>query len=240
MRSHVCMCCCSVTQSCLALCNPMDCSTPGITESVTSSSHLILSHPFLLLPSILPSIRVFSNESYLRTRWPKYWIFNFSISPSKEYSGLISFRMDWLDLLENQGTLKSLCQHHGLKASVLQWSAFFMVQLSHPYMSTGKTIALTIWTFVSKVKSLLFNTLSRLITSLVAQMVKCLSALWQTCFQSLGWEDSLEKEMATHTSTLALTISWMEELGAGYYPWGCKESGTNEWLHFYFHFLGRS
>ena len=210
-------------------------------KSVIPSIHLILCLTLLLLPSIFPrSFRIFSNVSVIHLRWPKYWSLSFCISPSKEYSGLISFRMDWLDLLENQGTLKSLCQHHGLKASVLQWSAFFMVQLSHPYMSTGKTIALTIWTFVSKVKSLLFNTLSRLITSLVAQMVKCLSALWQTCFQSLGWEDSLEKEMATHTSTLALTISWMEELGAGYYPWGCKESGTNEWLHFYFHFLGRS
>ena len=127
------------------------------------SSHLILCHPVLLLPSIFPSIRVFSNESVLRIRWPKYWSFCFSISPSNEYSGLISFRMDWLNLLAVQGTLKSLLQHHSSKASILQCSAFFIVQLSHPYMTTGKTIALTRWTFVSKEVSLLFNMLSRLV-----------------------------------------------------------------------------
>ena len=124
------------------------------------SNHLILCHPFFLLPSIFPSIRVFSNESTLHMRWPKYWSFSFSIIPSKEHPGLISFRMDWLDLLAVQGTLKSLLQHHSSKASVLRWSAFFIVQLSHPYMTTGKTIALTRWTFVGKVMSLLFNTLS--------------------------------------------------------------------------------
>ena len=117
------------------------------------SSHLILSHPLLLLPSIFPGIRIFSNESVLHIRWPKYWSFSFSISPSNEYSGLISFRMDWLDLLAVQGTLKSLSPHHSSKASVLQCSAFFIVQLSHPYMTTGKTIALTRWTFVGKVMS---------------------------------------------------------------------------------------
>ena len=121
------------------------------------SNHLILCRPLLLLPSIFPSIRVFSRESVLRIRWPKYWSFNFSISPSNECSGLISFRMDWLDLLAVQGTLKSLLQHHSSKASVLHRSAFFMVQLSHPYMTTGKTTALTRGTFVSKVISLLFN-----------------------------------------------------------------------------------
>ena len=115
------------------------------------SSHLILCHPLLLLPPIPPSIRVFSDESTLRMRWPKYWSFNFSISLSNEYSGLMSFRMDWLDLLEVQGTLKSLIQHHSSKSSILQGSAFFIVQLSHPYMTTGKTIALTRWTFVGKV-----------------------------------------------------------------------------------------
>ena len=120
------------------------------------SSHLILCRPPLLLPPVPPSIRVFSNESTLRMRWPKYWSFSFSISPSNEYSGLISFRMDWLDLLAIQGTLKSLLQHHSSKASILWHSAFFIVQLSHPYMSTGKTIALTRWTFVGKVMSLLF------------------------------------------------------------------------------------
>ena len=127
------------------------------------SSHLILCHPLLLPPSIFPSIRVFSNESLLHIRWPKDWSFSFSISPSNEYSGLISFRMDWLDLLAVQGTLKSLLQHPSLKESNLQHSAFFIVQLSHPYMTTGKTIALTRWTFVGKIMSLLFNMLSRLV-----------------------------------------------------------------------------
>ena len=127
------------------------------------SSHLILSHPLLLLPPIPPSIRAFSNESTLHMRWPKYWSFSFSIIPSKEIPGLISFRMDWLDLLAVQGTLKSLLQHHSSKVSVLQCSAFFTVQLSHPYMTTGKTIALTRQTFVGNVMSLLFNILSRLV-----------------------------------------------------------------------------
>ena len=128
------------------------------------SSHLILCHPLLLLPPIPPRIRVFSSESTLRMRWPKkYWSFSFSISPSKEHPGLISFRMDWLDLLAFQGTLKSLLQHHSSKASILQRSTFFTVQLSHPYMTTGKTITLTIQTFVGKVTSLLLNMLSRLV-----------------------------------------------------------------------------
>ena len=131
-------------------------------EAVMPSSHLILCHPLLLLPPIPPSIRVFSNESALRRRWPKYWSFSFSIIPSKENPGLISFRMDWLDLLAVQGTLKSLLQHHSSKASILWCSAFFTVQLSHPHMTTGKTIALTRRTFVGKVMSLLFNMLSRL------------------------------------------------------------------------------
>ena len=134
------------------------------TASVMPSDHLILCRPLLLLPSIFPSIRVFSNESVLHIRWPKYWSISFSIScHSNEYSGLISFRMDWLDLLAVQGTLKSLIQHHRSKASILQCEAFFIVQFSHPYMSTGKTIALTKWTFVGKVMSLLFNMLSRLV-----------------------------------------------------------------------------
>ena len=130
-------------------------------ELVMPSNHLILCHPLLLVPSILPSIRVFSNESALRVRWPKYWSFSFNISPSNEHSGMISFRMDWLDLLAVQGTLKSLLQHRSSKASILWCSAFFIVQLSHPYMTTGKIIALTRWTFVGKVMSLLFNRLSR-------------------------------------------------------------------------------
>ena len=132
-------------------------------ESMMPSSHLILGRPLLLLPPILPSIRLFSNESTLCMRWPKYWSFSFSIIPSKEHRGLTSFRIDWLDLLAVQGTLKSLLQHHGSKASVLQCSAFFTVQLSHPYMTTGKTIALTRQTFVGKVMSLLLSILSRLV-----------------------------------------------------------------------------
>ena len=131
-------------------------------ESVMPSNHLILHCPLLLLPPTPPNIRVFSNESTLCMRWPKYWSFSFSISPSREHPGLISFRMDWLDLLAVQGTLKSLLQHHSSKASILWCSAFFTVQLSHPYMTTGNTIALTTWTFLGKVMSLLFNMLSRL------------------------------------------------------------------------------
>ena len=131
------------------------------------SSHLIFCHPLLLLPPIPPSIRVFSNESTLRMRWPKYWSFSFSISPSNEHPGLISFRMEWLDLPAVQGTLKSLLQHHSSKASILQCSAFFTVQLSHPYMTIGKTVALTKRTFVGKVMSLLLNMLSRLVITLL-------------------------------------------------------------------------
>ena len=130
-------------------------------ESVIPFNHLILCHPLCLLPSIFPSIRIFSSESVLCIRWSKYWSFSFNISPSSEYSGLISFRMDCLDLLAAQGTLKSLLQHHSSKTSILWCSAFFRVQLSHPYMTTGQTTALTRWTFVKKVISLLFNTLSR-------------------------------------------------------------------------------
>ena len=132
-------------------------------ESVMPSSHLILCHPLLLPSSIFPSIRVFSNESVLHMRWPKYWSFSFNVSPSNEYSGLISFRVDWLDLFAVQGSLKSLLQHHSSKASFLLWSAFFIVQLSHPYVTTGKIIALTRWTFVGKAMSLLFNMLFRLV-----------------------------------------------------------------------------
>ena len=165
----------SVTQSCLTLCDPMDCSMPGlpvphhlpefaqvhvhwIGDAIPTISSCC---PLLLLPSILPSIRVFSSELAIRIRWPKYW--SFSISPSSEYSGLISLRIDWFYLLAVQGILRSLLQHHSSKASILRHSAFFMVHLSHPYMTTGKTIALTIRTFVSKVMFLLFNTLSRFV-----------------------------------------------------------------------------
>ena len=144
------------------------------------SSHLILCRPLLLLPPILSSIRVFSNESTLRMRWPEYWSFSFSICPCIEYSGLISFRMDWLDLLAVQGTLKSLSQHHSSKASILQCSAFFTVQLSHPYMTTGKTKALTRWTFVSKVMSLLLNMLSRLVITFLPRSKRLLISWLQS------------------------------------------------------------
>ena len=137
--------------------------------SVMPSNHLILCCPLLLLPSIFPSIRVFSNDSVLHIRWPKYWSFSFSISSSNEYSGLTSFRMDWLDLLAIQGNFKSLLQHHSSKASILWHSGFFTIQLSHPYMTTGKTITLTRWTFVGKVMSLYFNMLSRLVTTFVSR-----------------------------------------------------------------------
>ena len=165
----------SLAQSCLTLCDPIDCSTPTSVpftiswsllkpmsiELVMPSNHLILCHPPLHLPSIFPSIRVFPNESAFPIRWTKYW--SFSFNPSNEYSGLISFRMDWLNLLVVQGTLKSLLQHHSSKASILRHSAFFIFQPSHPYMITGKTIALTRRTFVGKVMSLLFKMLSRLV-----------------------------------------------------------------------------
>ena len=148
----------------------------SIKSSVMPSNHLILCHPLLHLPSIFPSIRVFSSESVLRIKWPKYWSFTFSISPSNEYSGLISFRIDWLDLLAVQGTLKNFLQHHSSKASVLRHSAFFIVQLSHPYMTTEKTISLTRLTFVGKVGkalSLLFNMLSRFVIAFLLAS-KCL------------------------------------------------------------------
>ena len=160
-------------------------------ELVMPSNHLILCRPLLLPPSIFPSIRVFSNESVLHIKKPKYWSFSFSISPFNERPGLISFRMDWLDLLAVQGTLKSLLQHHSSKASVLRHSAFFIVQLSHPYMTTGKTITLTRWTFVSKVMSLLFNTLSRFVIAFLPWS-KCLLI---SCLQSPSAEILEPKEI---------------------------------------------
>ena len=144
------------------------------------SNHLILCHPLLLLPSIFPSIRVFSNESALHIRWPKYWSFSFNVSPANEHPGLISFRMDWLHLLAVQGTLKSLLQHHSSKTSILWHSAFFVVQLSHPYMTTGKTIALTRWTFVGKVMSLPFNVLSRLVITFLPRSKRLLISWLQS------------------------------------------------------------
>ena len=181
----------SVVQSCPTLCHPWTAAHQAslfITnsqsllklmsiKSVMTSNHLILCQPCLLLPSIFPSIKVFSKESVLHFRWPNYWRFSFSISPSNEYSGLISFRMNWLDLLVVQGTLKSLFQYHNSKASIIQCSAFFMVQLSHPYMITGKTISLTGRTFVGKVMSLFFNMLSRLVIVFLPRS-KCLLISW--------------------------------------------------------------
>ena len=149
----------TASEACLSITNSRSPLKPMSIESLMPSNHLIFYRPLLLLPSMFPSIRVFSNESARCIRWPKYWSFRFNISPSNEHPGLISFRMDWLDLLAVQGTLKSLFQHHSWKASVLWHSAFLMVQLSHLYMTTGKTIALTRWTFVGKIMSLLFNML---------------------------------------------------------------------------------
>ena len=184
----------SVAQSCPTLCDPMNRSTPALpvrhqlleftqthVHRVSDAiHHLILCRPLLLLPPIPPSIRVFSNESALRMRWPNYWSFNFSISPSNEHPGLISFRMGWLDLLAVQRTLKSLLQHHISKASIFQQSAFFTVQLSHPYMTTGKTIALTRWTFVGKVMSLLFNMLSKLVITFLPRSKRLLISWMQS------------------------------------------------------------
>ena len=178
--------CTSVAQSCPTLLAPLDCVHQASlsitnsrsllklmsTESVLPSNHLILCRPLPFLPSIFPRIRVFSNESALHIRWPKYWSFSCNISPSNEHPGLIYFRMDWLDLLAVQGTLKSLLQHHSSKSSILWHSAFSIVQLSHPYMTTGKTIALTRWTFVDKVMSLLLNMLSRLVITFLPRS-KC-------------------------------------------------------------------
>ena len=155
------------------------------------SSHLILCHPLLLRTSIFPSIRVFSKESVLRIRWPKYWSFSFNISPSNEYSGLISFRRDWFDLLAVQGALKSLLQQHSSKASILQRSAFFVVQLSHPYMTTGKTIALTRQTFVGKITSLLFNMLSRLVIAFLPRS-KHLLISWLQSPSAVIWSPRKE------------------------------------------------
>ena len=166
-------------------------------ESVVTFYHLILCCPLLLLPSIFLSIRVFSSESLLHIRWPKYWSFSFSISPSNEYSGLISFRTDWFDLLAVQGTLKSLLQHHSSKASILRCSAFFMVPLSYPYMTTGKTIALTRWTFVGKVISLLFNKLSRLVITFLRRSKHLL----------ISWLQSLSAVILEPPKIKSLTVS---------------------------------
>ena len=173
-------------------------------ESVMPSNCLILCCPLLLLPSILPSVRVFSNKSVFRIRWPKYWSFSFSISPSNEHSELISFRIDWFDLLAVQGTLKSLLQHHRSKASILWRSAFFMVQLSHPYMTTGKTIASTRQTFVGKVMSLLFNMLSRLVIAFVPRSKRLL----------ISWQQSPSAVILEPKKIKSVTVSFPHQ-----FPW---------------------
>ena len=217
----------SVTQSCPTLCDPKNRSAPGLLsitnsqslpkpmsiESVMPSSHLILCCPLLLLPPILSGIRVFSKESALRMRWPKYWSFSFSISPSNEHPGLISFRMDWLDVLSVQGTLKSLLQHHSPKASIFQCSAFFTVQLSHPYMTTGKTIALTRWTFVGKVMSLLFNMLSRLVITFLPRS-KCLLILWLQSSSAVILESKKNKVWHWFQCPHLFAMKWWDQM-----PW---------------------
>ena len=217
-------------------------------KSVIPCNHFILCCPLLLPPSIFPSIRLFSNESLLPMRWAKYWSFSFSISPSNEYSGLISFRIYWLDLLAVQGTLKSLLQHHSSKASILWWSAFFKVQFSHPYMTTGKTIVLTRWTFAEKVMSLLFNMLSRLVigeSNGTPLQYSCLenpmnggawwaavsgvakSWTWLSDFNFTFHFHALEKEIATHSSVLAWRIPGTWET-VGCHLWDHTESDTTE------------
>ena len=178
-------------------------------KSVIPTNHLILSRPLLLLPSIFPRIRVFSNESALHIRWPKYWSFSFSISPSNEYSGLISFRMDWLDLLAVQGTLKSLLQHHISKVSIFRHSAFFIVHLSHPYMTTGKTIDLTRWIFVGKVMSLVFNILSRLVITFLPRS-KGLLLSWLQSPSAVIWSPTKIKSLTVSIVSPSICCEVME------------------------------
>ena len=182
-------------------------------ESVIPSNHLILCCPLLLPPSVFPSIRVFSNESALLIRWPKYWSFNFNISPSKEHPGLISFRMDWLDCLAVQGTLKSLLQHQSSKASILQHSSFFIVQLSHLYMTTGKNIALTRWTFVGKVRSLLLNMLSMLVITFLPRS-KCLLISWLQSPSPVILEAKNIKAATVSTLSHLFAMKWWDQM-----PW---------------------
>ena len=184
--------------------------------SVISSSHLILLLPLLLLLSVFPSIRVFSDESLLHIRWPKYWSFSFNISPSNEHSGLISFRMDWLDLLAVQGTLKSLLQHHGSKASVLQCSAFFMVQLSHPYMTTGKTIALTRRTFIGKVMYLLFSMLSRLVIAFLPRSKRVLIS-WLQSPSAVILEPEKTKSLTVSIVSPSIAMKWWDQRPWSYF-----------------------
>ena len=193
-------------QSSLSITNFWSPPKPMSIESVMPSNHLILCHPLLLLPAIFPSIRVFSDESALRIRWPKYWSFSFNFSPSSEHPGLI-FRMYWLDLLAVQGTLKSLLHHHTSKASICQRSAFFIVQLSHPLMTTGKIIALTRWTFVGKVMSLLFNMMSRLVITFLPRSKRLLTS----------WLQSPSAVILESKKIKSATVS---TVGPNYLPWG--------------------
>ena len=199
-------------QSSLSITNSQSSLRLMSIELVMPSSHLILCRPLLLLPPIPPSIRVFSNESTLRMKWPKYWSFSFSISPFKEHPGPISFPTDWLDLLAVQGTLRSLLQHHSSKASVLQCSAFFTVQLSHPYMTTGKTIALSRWTFVGKVMSLLLNMLSRLVITFLPRS-KCLLISWQQSPSAVILEPKKIKSDSVSTVSPSITSPWSDGTG---------------------------
>ena len=194
-------------QASLPITNSQSLLKPMSIESVMPSNHLILCHPLLLLPSIFPSIRVFSNKSVLRIKWPKYWSFSFNISSSSEYSGLISFRMDWLDLLAGQGTLKSLLGHHRSKASILWRSAFFTVQLSHPCMTTRITIALTRQTFVGKVMSLLFSILSRLVITFLRRS-KCLLISWLQSPSAVILQPSKIKSATVSTVSHLFAMKW--------------------------------
>ena len=214
--------CCSFAKSCLTLCNPMDCSMPGFSDlhyllefpqtpvpwvgDAVPPSHPLL--PLLLLPSVFPSIRVFSNELDLHITWPKYWSYSFSISPSYEYSGLISFRISWFDLLAVQGTLKGLLQHHNSKASILQHSVFLMVQLLHLYMTTENTITLTIWTFVGKVMSLLFNVMSRFVIVFLSES-KLLLVSWLLSPSTMIFEPPKIKS-ATASAFLPFYLPWSD------------------------------
>ena len=199
-------------QAPLSITNSQSLPKPMSIELVMISNHLILCHPLLLLPSIPPSIRVFSSESALRIRWPKYWSFSFSISPSNEQPGLTSFRMDWLDLFVVQGTLKSLLQHHSSKASILRCSAFFTVQLSHPYMTTRKTIALTRWTFVDKVMSLLFNMLSRLVITFLPRS-KPLLISWLQWPSAVIWEPKKINKVSHCFHCFCIYFPWSDGTG---------------------------
>ena len=216
----------SVAHSSPTLSDHMNCSTQGLPVhhqlpestqthvhwvSVIPSNLLILCHPLLFLPSIFPSIRVFSSESALFIRWPKYWSFSFNINPSNEYSGLIFFRMDWWDLLAVQGTLKSLLQHHSSKASILQRSAFFTVQFSHPYMTSGKTIALIRWTFVGKVISLLFNMLSRLVIDFLPRNKRLLIS-WLQSPSAVILEPPKIKSATVSTVSHLFVIKWWDQM----------------------------